>query len=321
MPATTLDPRVTERRNPRTVDIDLASPEEIVDLINAEDRGVADAVAKEREAIAAAIVAVERAFRAGHRLLYLGAGTSGRLGVLDASECPPTFGTDPAMVVGLIAGGDRALRTPVEGAEDSPGHGADAVREQQVVAGDVVIGLAASGTTPFVRGALAEAKARGATTGLIACSPPPEAMRAVADILILPIVGPEVLTGSTRMKAGTAQKLVLNTITTGAMIRIGKSYGNLMVDLRATNAKLQDRAQRIVMETTGESREEAARLLERAGGIVKLAIVMHALAVDRDEAERLLDEAGGVIRRVTGAAPPAVASLAPPSAETPPVRP
>jgi N-acetylmuramic acid 6-phosphate etherase len=310
VPATTLDPRLTERRNPRTVDIDLASPEDIVDLINAEDRGVAEAVGKERESIAAAIVAVERAFRAGHRLLYLGAGTSGRLGVLDASECPPTFGTDPSMVVGIIAGGDRALRTPVEGAEDRLDGGADAVREQGVVGGDVVIGLAASGTTPFVRGALAEAKARGATTGLIACSPPPDAMRALADILILPIVGPEVLTGSTRMKAGTAQKLVLNTITTGAMIRIGKSYGNLMVDLRATNAKLMDRAQRIVMETTGESREAAASLLERAGGIVKLAIVMHALGVDRAEAERLLEENGGVIRRVTGAPPPSMPSAA-----------
>jgi N-acetylmuramic acid 6-phosphate etherase len=307
VPATTLDPRVTERRNPRTVDIDLSSPEEIVDLINAEDRGVADAVAKERASIAQAIVAVERAFRTGHRLLYLGAGTSGRLGVLDASECPPTFGTDPSMVVGIIAGGDRALRSPIEGAEDSPEGGAEAVREQGVVAGDVVIGLAASGTTPFVRGALAEAKARGATTGLIACSPPPDAMRAVAEILILPIVGPEVLTGSTRMKAGTAQKLVLNTITTGAMIRLGKSYGNLMVDLRATNAKLMDRAQRIVMETTGEPRDEVARLLERAGGVVKLAIVMHALGVDRPEAERRLQDAGGVIRRVTGAAPPAMA--------------
>ena len=306
MPATTLDPRITERRNPRTVDIDLSSPEEIVDLINAEDRSVADAVARERSSIAAAIGAVERAFRSGHRLLYVGAGTSGRLGVLDASECPPTFGTDPSMVVGIIAGGDRALRSPIEGAEDSPEGGADAIRTHGVAAGDVVIGLAASGTTPFVRGALAEAKLRGATTGLIACSPPPDAMRAVADMLILPIVGPEALTGSTRMKSGTAQKLVLNTITTGAMIRIGKSYGNLMVDMRATNAKLSDRAQRIVMEVSGVSREEAATLLERAGGIVKLAIVMHALGVDRAEAGRQLDEAGGVIRRVTGAAPPSV---------------
>lgn len=306
--AKTLDPRVTEHRNPRTADIDLASAEGIVDLINAEDRGVADAVATQRAPIAQAIEAVEAAFRAGHRLLYCGAGTSGRLGVLDASECPPTFGTDPSMVVGVIAGGDRALRTPIEGAEDSPEGGAEAIRENNVEAGDVVIGLAASGTTPYVRGALAEAKARGAVTGLIACSPPPDAMRAVADILIVPVVGPEVLTGSTRMKAGTAQKLVLNTITTGAMIRIGKSYGNLMVDMRATNAKLADRAERIVMETTSVSREDARALLERAGGIVKLAIVMHALGISADEAQQRLDAAGGVIRRVTGGTPPPVIS-------------
>ena len=301
-----LDPRVTEHRNPRTADIDLASAEEIVDLINAEDRTVADAVATQRVPIASAITAVETAFRLGHRLVYAGAGTSGRLGVLDASECPPTFGTDASMVVGLIAGGDRALRTPIEGAEDSAEGGAQAIRDNDVSDGDVVIGLAASGTTPYVRGALAEAKARGAITGLIACSPPPEAMRAVTDILIVPIVGPEVLTGSTRMKAGTAQKLVLNTITTGAMIRIGKSYGNLMVDMRATNAKLADRAERIVMETTGVGRADACVWLERAGGVVKLAIVMHALAIDADEAQEKLDAAGGVIRRVTGAAPPPV---------------
>jgi len=308
VPAKTLDPRVTEHRNPRTADIDLASAADIVDLINAEDRGVADAVATQRAEIATAIEAVERAFRAGHRLLYAGAGTSGRLGVLDASECPPTFGTDPSMVVGLIAGGDRALRTPIEGAEDSAEGGAEAIRDNEVSAGDVVIGLAASGTTPYVRGALAEAKSRGATTGLIACSPPPDTMLAVADILIVPVVGPEVLTGSTRMKAGTAQKLVLNTITTGAMIRIGKSYGNLMVDMRATNAKLADRAERIVMETTDVSRDDARALLARAGGLVKLAIVMHAMGVDAERATALLDGAGGVIRRVTGVAPPPVSA-------------
>lgn len=313
-----LDPRVTERRNPRTVDIDLASPEAIVDLINAEDRSVADVVATQRDVIAQAIVAVERAFRAGHRLIYVGAGTSGRLGVLDASECPPTFGTDPSMVVGIIAGGDRALRTPIEGAEDSAEGGAAAVRDLDVAHGDVVIGIAASGTTPFVRGALTEARARGATTGLVACSPPPDAMREVSDILILPIVGPEAVTGSTRMKAGTAQKLVLNTITTGAMIRIGKSYGNLMVDMRATNAKLTDRAERMVMEVTGVGRDEARAALVSAGGVVKLAIVMHALGVDREEAERRLESAGGVTRRVTGAAPPGVPDALPRSVQNQP---
>lgn len=218
----------------------------------------------------------------------------------------PTFGTDPRMVVGIIAGGDRALRTPIEGAEDDPSAGADTMREHDVSAGDVVIGIAASGTTPFVRGALEEARRRGATTGLVACTTPPEAMRATSDVLIVPVVGPEVLTGSTRMKAGTATKLVLNTITTGAMIRVEKSYGNLMVDLRATNTKLADRAQRIVMETCDLDRDAAVALLQRANGAVKLAIVMHALGIDAGEAARRLEVAGGVIRRATGGAPPPV---------------
>jgi N-acetylmuramic acid 6-phosphate etherase len=306
VPAQTLDPRVTERRNPRTVDIDLASPEAIVDLMHAEDRGVADAVATQREVIAQTIAAVEEAFRRGRRLLYIGAGTSGRLGVLDASECPPTFGTDPAMVVGLIAGGDRALRTPIEGAEDNPVAGAAAMDANAVQAGDVVVGIAASGTTPFVRGALTRARELGATTVLLACSEPPDAMRAAADLLILPIVGPEALTGSTRLKAGTATKLICNMITTGAMIRIGKSYGNLMVDLRATNAKLSDRAERIVMEVTGLARDDARALLARADGGVKLAIVMHALGVDAETAQAQLAAHGGVVRRVIPSAPPAV---------------
>lgn len=305
-PTPVLDPRITERRNPRTVDIDLATPEVIVDLMNAEDRGVADAVATQREPIARTIAAVEQAFRAGRRLLYIGAGTSGRLGVLDASECPPTFGTDPSMVVGLIAGGDRALRTPIEGAEDDPVAGAAAMDEHDVRAGDVVIGIAASGTTPYVRGALARARSLGASTALIACSEPPAVMRDVADIVMLPIVGPEALTGSTRLKAGTATKLVCNMITTGAMIRVGKSYGNLMVDMRATNVKLADRAERIVMEVSAVPRDVARELLKNAGGVVKLAIVMHALDVDAATAQAQLDGAGGVIRRVVPNAPPPV---------------
>ncbi len=274
--------------------------------MNAEDRGVADAVATQRVVIARTIAVVEDAFRRGRRLFYIGAGTSGRLGVLDASECPPTFGTDPGMVVGLIAGGDRALRTPIEGAEDDPAAGAAALDAHTVQAGDVVVGIAASGTTPFVRGALARARAVGATTVLLACSEPPTAMREVADVLILPIVGPEALTGSTRLKAGTATKLVCNMITTGAMIRIGKSHGNLMVDLRATNDKLADRAERIVMEVTHVTRDEAKALLARAGGAVKLAIVMQALDVDARTAQAQLDAAGGVIRRVVAHAPPPV---------------
>ena len=306
MSAPALEPRVTERRNPRTVDIDLASPEAIVDLMNAEDRGVVDAVASQRDVIAQTIAAVERAFRSGRRLLYIGAGTSGRLGVLDASECPPTFGTDPSMVVGIIAGGDRALRSPIEGAEDDPTGGAAAMDAHAVTEGDVVVGIAASGTTPYVRGALLRARELGATTALIACSEPPASMRDAADLLMLPIVGPEALTGSTRLKAGTATKLVCNMITTGAMIRVGKSYGNLMVDVRATNVKLTDRAERIVMEVCTISREAARDVLARAGGEVKRAIVMQALTLDAAAAQLRLNEVGGVIRRVIPYAPPPV---------------
>ena len=301
-----MDSRVTERRNPRTVDIDLASAESIVDLMCAEDRGVADAVATQRDAIARTIAAVEHAFRANRRLVYIGAGTSGRLGVLDASECPPTFGTDPRMVVGIIAGGDRALRNPIEGAEDDPAGGAAAMDAHDVVRGDVVVGIAASGSTPFVRGALARARHVGATTALIACTEPPPSMLATVDIAMIAVVGPEVLTGSTRLKAGTATKLICNMITTGAMIRIGKSYGNLMVDVRTTNVKLTDRAERMVMEVCAVSRDDARALLVRAAGEVKRAIVMHARHVDADEAQQQIDDAGGVIRHVIAQAPPPV---------------
>ncbi|HMJ18459.1 MAG TPA: N-acetylmuramic acid 6-phosphate etherase [Gemmatimonadaceae bacterium] len=303
-----LDPRETERRNPRTVSIDLASPLEIVDLINAEDRRVPDAVATQREQIARAIELAEATFRGGGRLFYVGAGTSGRLGVLDASECPPTFGTDPEMVQGIIAGGLPALTRSQEGAEDVVTNGALAMDEHGVNAKDLVIGIAASGTTPYVRAALEHAISLGAKTGLVACSPPPPDLVAKVDVTMLPIVGPEVVTGSTRMKAGTATKLVLNTITTGAMIRLGKTYGNLMVDLRATNNKLIDRSQRIVMEVTGVSREDATKLIERAGKSVKLAIVMQKKGVSREEAEKLLADNGDVVRRVTKDAPPPIKS-------------
>src|SRR5687768_7565405 len=216
------DPRVTEQRNPRTADIDLASPLEIVDLLSAEDRGVAEAVHGQREHIARAIEEAEATFRRGGRLFYIGAGTSGRLGVLDASEMPPTFGTDPEMVQGIIAGGYAALTRSQEGAEDQIENAVKDLQERGVKAGDFVIGIAASGTTPYVRRALEHARSVGARTALVACSPPPAETVAVADIVILPVTGPEVVTGSTRMKAGTATKLVLNTITTGAMIRMGK---------------------------------------------------------------------------------------------------
>jgi len=301
-----LDPRVTERRNPRTVGIDLASAQEIVDLINAEDRTVADAVATQREPIARAVAEAERTFRVGGRLFYAGAGTSGRLGILDAAECPPTFGVPHEMVQGMIAGGHAAILRAQEGAEDRPENGASDVDAHGVGEGDFLVGIAASGTTPYVRGALERARSRGARTAIVACSPPPAETLAHADIAIVPVTGPEVVTGSTRMKAGTATKLVLNTITTGAMVRIGKTYGNLMVDLKATNLKLKDRSERIVMEVCGVAREEARRLLEGAGGRVKTAIVMQKLGVGREEAERRLDDAGGVIRRVVPDAPPPV---------------
>jgi N-acetylmuramic acid 6-phosphate etherase len=304
--APAIDPRITERRNPRTADIDLASPLEIVDLVNAEDRDVPRAVAEQREHVARAVEFAEQAFRAGGRLFYVGAGTSGRLGVLDASECPPTFGVDPRMVQGIIAGGHAALTRAQEGAEDDPARGARAIDEHGVGAADFVVGIAASGTTPFVRGALERAGALGARTAIVACTPPPEDLVAQVDVAIVPIVGPEAVTGSTRMKAGTATKLVLNTITTGAMIRLGKTYGNLMVDLRATNNKLRDRSERIVVEVCGVTRDEARRLLAAADRSVKTAIVMQKLGVERDAAERALAAAGGVIRRVVPDAPPPV---------------
>jgi N-acetylmuramic acid 6-phosphate etherase len=261
-------------------------------------------VATQREAIARAIELAEGAFRAGGRLLYVGAGTSGRLGVLDASECPPTFGTDPEMVQGIIAGGLGALVRSAEGAEDVTADGAAAMDERTVGPRDFVVGIAASGTTPYVRGALERARALGARTAIIACSPPPAELVQRVDVAIVPITGPEPITGSTRMKAGTATKMVLNMISTGAMIRIGKTYGNLMVDLRAMSQKLVDRGERIMMEVCGVTREEARRLIDAAGGAVKTAIIMHTMRVSRSEAERALADAGGIIRRIAPEPPP-----------------
>jgi N-acetylmuramic acid 6-phosphate etherase len=301
-----LDPRITEHRNPRSASIDLASPIEIVEIINAEDRTVADAVATQKQQIAEAIEITERSFRAGGRLIYAGAGTSGRLGVLDAAECPPTFGVPHEMVLGLIAGGQAAMLRAQEGAEDSPEGGARDIDALSVGSNDFVIGIAASGGTPYVRGVLARARERGARTAILACTPPPAATLAVADLAIVPVTGPEVVTGSTRMKAGTATKLVLNMITTGAMIRIGKTYGNLMVDLKASNAKLRDRSERILVEVCGVDRDEARRLLVDSGGSVKTAIVLRALGVTRADAEARLAAGGGVVRRVVSAPPPPV---------------
>lgn len=301
-----LDPRITEQRNPRTAGIDLASPAEIVALINAEDAGVPAAVAAQAGPIAQALAVAEETFRAGGRLFYIGAGTSGRLGVLDASECPPTFGVPPEMVQGIIAGGFAALTRAQEGAEDRPQGARDDMTAAGVRAGDFVIGIAASGTTPYVRAALEYGRELGTRTAIVACSPPPADTLAAADIAIVVITGPEALTGSTRMKAGTATKLVLNTITTGAMIRLGKTYGNIMVDLQSTNVKLEDRSERILRVTCGVTREQARALLDASGKSVKTAIVMHKLGVDREEALRQLAAHGGVIRRVIPDAPPPV---------------
>jgi N-acetylmuramic acid 6-phosphate etherase len=299
-----LDPRLTERRNPRSSTIDTASALEIVDLIGAEDAGVPAAVAKARLDIARAIELIEAAFRAGGRLIYVGAGTSGRLGVLDATECPPTFGSPPEMVVGVIAGGLPALVRSVEGAEDDLNAAKDAIDSLRVGSDDVVIGIAASGTTPFVQAALTQAQSRGARTALVSCSEPPRELAATCDVCITVLVGPEIVTGSTRMKAGTATKLVLNTLTTGAMIRLGKIYGNLMVDLRAWTDKLIDRSQRIVMETTGLDRGAARRVIDAAEGSVKTAIVMARRGVAKDEAEQLLVEHAGRLRPIVGDPPP-----------------
>ena len=299
-----LDTRLTERRNPRSSTIDTASALEIVDLIGAEDATVPTAVARAREEIARLVGLIETAFRAGGRLVYVGAGTSGRLGVLDAAECPPTFGTPPEMVVGVIAGGYPALVKSVEGAEDDVNAAIGEMDARRVGPHDVVVGIAASGTTPFVRAALSRAQTLGARTAIVSCTEPPKLLRDTCDVTIVVLVGPEIVTGSTRMKAGTATKLVLNTLTTGAMIRIGKTYGNLMVDLRAWNDKLIDRSERIVMETTGVPREEARGVIDAAEGKVKTAIVMARRKVSRDEAERLLEVHQGRLREIVGDPPP-----------------
>jgi N-acetylmuramic acid 6-phosphate etherase len=285
----------TEKRNVRSRRIDLRSTLQIVDIINREDMQVAPAVAKERERIAAAADLIVKSFKRGGRLFYVGAGTSGRLGVLDASECPPTYGTRPFMVQGIIAGGARSLRRAVEGAEDDAEAGARALDRRRLKPRDVVAGISACGLAPFVRGAMERARQVGAATIFVTCAP--EARKLLrADVVINPVPGPEVLAGSTRMKAGTATKLVLNTLTTTAMIRCGKAYGNLMVDVRAGSEKLRDRTERIVMAVTGVARARARRLLKEARGRAKVAIVMQARKIGFAAAAKLLKQAGGSLR-------------------------
>lgn len=299
-----LDDRLTEQRNPRSHDLDRLSPRELVDRIQAEDRGVAEAVAAEAEAIARGVAMVAETFAGGGRLFYVGAGTSGRLGVLDAAEMPPTYGTDPELVQGIIAGGFEALVRAREGAEDLPEDGARDLEARGVRRGDFVLGIAASGTTPYVHGALARARELGARTGFLLCTPPPPALRKTHDLVIAPLTGPELVTGSTRMKAGTATKLVLNTLTTGAMVLSGKTWGNLMVDLQVTCQKLDDRARRILRATLGMSPEAAGALLEEAGGEVRTALVMERLGVDAATARRELARVGGKVAALVGAPEP-----------------
>ncbi len=290
-----LEHLTTEARNPDSEQLDSMTPLGIVRLINAEDAKIADAVAAEAENIAKAIEVIAHRLQHGGRLIYIGAGTSGRLGILDASECPPTFNADPKQVLGLIAGGPSAILKAVEGAEDSPELAAEDLRAIDLCSHDVLVGIATSGRTPYVIGALDYARSQGAYAIGLACNRD-ALMAARADLSITVVVGPEILSGSTRMKAGTATKMVLNMLSTGAMVRMGKTYGNLMVDLQATNTKLAARSKRIVSAITGLSAEDAAEMLARCGGEVKTAIVAHQLGQTPEEARQSLRAARGHLR-------------------------
>jgi N-acetylmuramic acid 6-phosphate etherase len=304
-----MDHLLTEARNPSSVDLDALSSLEIVRLMNAEDARVPPAVAEVAEAIAGAIDVIADRLRSDGRLIYVGAGTSGRLGVLDATECPPTFNSPPGQVVGLIAGGRDALTRAVEGAEDHPEYAEADLRDIGFSAGDVLVGIATSGRTPYVVGALRYARSVGAPTIGLACVPDSE-LAAHADVMIAPLVGPEVLTGSTRLKAGTATKLVLNTLTTGSMVRLGKTFGNLMVDLRATNTKLKARTNRIVRYLLGVAADEADALLARCNGELKTALIVGRTGLGPDDARSQLAAAGGRVGEVFARQRPAARSLA-----------
>ncbi|MDW2103649.1 N-acetylmuramic acid 6-phosphate etherase [Vibrio sp. 1580] len=288
---------VSEGRNPDTMDIDLLPSLDIVQRINQQDKLVPLAVEKVLPEIAEAVDKITEAFKVGGRLFYIGAGTSGRLGVLDASECPPTFGTDPEMVVGIIAGGKEAMFRAKEGAEDDPTLGEQDLKENTLTQRDVVVGIAASGRTPYVIGGLEYANKLGATTVALSCNPD-SPIADIADIAISPVVGPEALTGSTRLKSGTAQKLVLNMLTTASMIRLGKSYQNLMVDVKATNAKLVARAARIVMQATDCTNQEAKTALKETDYDAKLAILMILTGLDKESATEQLNAKQGYLRKV-----------------------
>ncbi|NAX46334.1 N-acetylmuramic acid 6-phosphate etherase [Photobacterium halotolerans] len=291
-----LDTLITESRNPASQVIDTLSTVDMLKVINDEDKQVALAVERTLPQVAQAVDAIAIAFQQGGRLIYSGAGTSGRLGILDASECPPTYGSDPSQVIGLIAGGREAIFRAVENAEDNSELGAEDLKALNFSDKDVLVGIAASGRTPYVIGAMTYAKSVGATVASISCNPD-SAMTQLADIAMTPIVGPEVVTGSSRMKAGTAQKMILNMLTTGAMIRTGKVYGNLMVDVEATNAKLVERQKNIVTAATGATREQAESALAACSGHCKTAIVMILTGSTAEEARALLNSSQGFTRQ------------------------
>lgn len=291
-----LENLITEASNPASEALDSLSPAEIVALINAEDAKIAAAVGEQAPAIAQAIEVIARRLQHGGRLVYIGAGTSGRLGILDAAECPPTFNTNPAQVLGIIAGGPGAMLKAVEGAEDSPELAAEDLKNIDLCSHDVVVGIATSGRTPYVLGALDYARSQGAYAIGLTCNRD-AAMTARADLSIAPVVGPEILSGSTRMKAGTATKMVLNMLSTGAMVRLGKTYGNLMVDLQATNHKLTERSRRIVCKLTGITPDEASKLLNESNGELKTAIVSQRLGLAPEQARCRLQSARGHLRK------------------------
>lgn len=292
----TLTQLVSEERNPASMNMDTYSSLELVTMINQQDKQVPLAIEKELPQIAKAVDVISAAFTVGGRLLYVGAGTSGRLGVLDASECPPTFGVNASMVVGIIAGGQEAIHSSIEGAEDSPLQGKQDLLDQKLTDDDVVVGIAASGRTPYVIGALEYAASMGAKTIALSCNPD-SAIAQRVDIAIAPIVGPEVLTGSTRLKSGTAQKLVLNMLTTASMVRVGKSYQNLMVDVQATNEKLIARATRIVMQATQCDKQEALAVLQQSEFDVKKAILMILTGVSVETATQRLKATSGFLHK------------------------
>ena len=293
-----LENLLTEKRHPETAHIDQLSTLQMLEVINAADRSVADAVHAELPRIAQAVDGIAERLQSGGRLFYTGAGTSGRLGVLDASECPPTFNVDPQMVVGLIAGGDHALRHSIEGAEDDPRQGVADLKQHDLSGRDALVGIAASGRTPYVLGGMAYANELGALTIGLSCVPGSD-VESRARIAITPAVGPEVITCSTRLRAGTATKLVLNMLSTGAMVRIGMVYGNLMVNVQPTNVKLKDRAVRIIAAATGVEEDRAEALLAEAG-TVRVAIVMQRRGLSPEKAKQRLEEAHGRLRAALG---------------------